>query len=115
MKTLGKPTCPVCTEHLVKQIVRKAGTLAADAWPPPGTTVTIGASSQTFRVEPATPTVIVDWLADDTRLETHGNLLTLSACDYSKLTARLTDSTALVRNDPDHALTTEVRWTLQCQ
>ncbi len=117
MRVLQDAFCPVCKEHVVKQIYSTIPTLFGSASPaPPGPVVILPASPQTFTVTTLGPdddSETVTWTLDGQWVGA-GPQLTIDPCvtSGSTLVARVEDPTPWVRNDPQDLLSDEVTWSI---
>jgi MYXO-CTERM domain-containing protein len=118
MHQLGQDYCPVCTEALVREIWNAVTPLEATA-PAPGA-VAVSACDEAdfaaYAVPVATP-LSVTWTVDGAPAGCTGQQLAfppgaLTAGTHA-IEARVSDGTALVRNDPRGLLAEAARWTVQ--
>lgn len=124
MRSLGPPFCEVCTEtHVVSLYASPAITLVLGETPDPSSTVEGAAGtpmdfSVTVR-DPETHPLGVEWLLDGVPQPGKAvgafSLNTGGLSGSHTLTARVNDTTALVRNDPYERLSEDVSWSLMIE
>jgi hypothetical protein len=116
MNSLQRGWCPVCREHMVKQMYRRLGhnfTTSAD--PPPDRSVRIReGESVTFTVEALAPSTGLswEWSMDGELLSTDPGSYSLGGCGNldTELILTLRDDTPWVRSDPWVDLVSVVNW-----
>jgi hypothetical protein len=122
MRSLSQPFCEVCQETHVLSLYRTAGVSPVETFAPNVPAVDYAQGSLAFfDVVPKTPVgheVGVQWYLDGNLLDEDGaetvilDTNTLGGTAHA-LEAVVTDTTPLVRNDPDGLLTESVSWTLK--
>ena len=114
MRTIGKPYCPVCREHLVRRLFQRAGRLALSTSP---STNTLVQGPSTLAVTPLLddPSVHYEWDRDGVPIPAAaGSRLSVPGCAHGTVGVKVFTTTDWVRSDPDEVLVDRARWVLAC-
>jgi hypothetical protein len=113
MAALGNPLCPICRQHVILKLLELAGGVAGST-SPESTGVPVAVPAR-FQVKPAIPCTI-RWQLDSTAIGAADNTDTFdqNACIVGTLEAKVDHSTPWVLQDPDHQLSSTVRWPMSC-
>jgi hypothetical protein len=121
MNVLRDDYCPICREHIVKEIYEQVkGGIVANASPEVGETIRLKAGeSTTVSVETIGPgDGVVTWFLDGEVVAQDALSYELQACsegEDGKLILTVEDPTPWVRSDPTNLLTEAVSWKIRSE